>query len=66
MVSVDPHPASISPTINISIVFILAFLVDCGRIICDRQSKTILARFCGGGPGLCCHWQRNGNDGSLT
>jgi hypothetical protein len=31
--SIDPQPASISPTINISIVFICAFLVDCGRII---------------------------------
>src|SRR5262249_3549846 len=31
--SVDPQPASISPTINISIVFICAFLVDCGRTI---------------------------------
>jgi hypothetical protein len=26
--SIDPQPASISPTINISIVFICAFLVD--------------------------------------
>jgi hypothetical protein len=32
--SIDPHPASINPTINISIVFICAFLVDCGRILC--------------------------------
>jgi hypothetical protein len=31
--SIDPQPASISPTINISIVFICAFFVDCGRII---------------------------------
>jgi hypothetical protein len=31
--SIDPQPASISPTINVSIVFICAFLVDCGRII---------------------------------
>jgi hypothetical protein len=30
--SVDPQPASISPTVNISIVFICAVL-DCGRII---------------------------------
>ena len=30
--SIDPQPASINPTINISIVFICAFLVDCGRI----------------------------------
>src|SRR5206468_7424496 len=29
--SIDPQPASISPTIKISIVFICAFLVDCGR-----------------------------------
>jgi hypothetical protein len=32
--SIDPQPASISQTINISIVFICAFPVDCGRIIC--------------------------------
>ena len=31
--SIDPQPASISPTINISIVFICALPVDCGRII---------------------------------
>jgi hypothetical protein len=31
--SIDPQPASISPTINISIVFICAFLVDCRRTI---------------------------------
>jgi len=32
--SIDPQPASISPTINISIVFICASLVvDHGRII---------------------------------
>ena len=31
--SIDPQPASINPTINISIVFICAFLVDYGRII---------------------------------
>ena len=30
--SVDPQPASISPTVNISIVFICA-LLNCGRII---------------------------------
>jgi len=29
----DPQPASISPTINIGIVFIRPFLVDHGRII---------------------------------
>jgi hypothetical protein len=49
-VSIDPQPASISPTINISIVFICAFLVDCGRTIRIRQSKTILARSCEAGP----------------
>jgi hypothetical protein len=44
--SIDPQPASINPTINISIVFICAFLVDCGRIsLTIRQSKTILAAF---------------------
>jgi hypothetical protein len=44
--SIDPQPASISPTINISIVFICAFLIDCGRTIRHRRSKTILARSC--------------------
>jgi len=47
--SIDPQPASISPTINISIVFICAFLVDCGRTIRHRRSKTILARSLGAG-----------------
>lgn len=41
---IDPQPASISPTINISIVFICAFLFDCGRRIPHLPSKTILAR----------------------
>ena len=31
--SIDPQPVSISPTVNISIVFICTFFVDCGRII---------------------------------
>ena len=52
--SIDPQPASISPTINISIVFICAFLVDCGRTIRHRRSKTILARSPQAGRG---HWQ---------
>ena len=47
--SIDPQPASISPTINISIVFICAFLIDCGRTIRIRQSKAILARSLGAG-----------------
>jgi hypothetical protein len=38
--SIDPQPASISPTINISIVFICAFLVDCGGIICHPAIKN--------------------------
>src|SRR4029453_12669188 len=38
--SVDPQPASISPTINISIVFICAFPVDCGQIICHPAIKN--------------------------
>jgi hypothetical protein len=37
---IDPQPASISPTINISIVFICAFPVDCGRIICHPAIKN--------------------------
>jgi len=35
--SIDPQPASISPTINISIDFIS--LGDCGRIICHPAIK---------------------------
>src|SRR6266550_6969839 len=38
--SVDPQPASISPTINIIIVFIYAFLVDCGWIIRHSAIKN--------------------------
>jgi hypothetical protein len=38
--SIDPQPASISPTISISIVFICAFLVDCGRIIRRQAIKN--------------------------
>jgi len=38
--SIDPQPASISPTINISIVFICAFLVDCGRTIRQPPVKN--------------------------
>jgi hypothetical protein len=38
--SIDPQPASINPTINISIVFICAFLVDCGRITCHPAIKN--------------------------
>jgi hypothetical protein len=39
--SIDPQPASISPTINISIVFICAFPVDCGQIILSGNPKTM-------------------------
>jgi hypothetical protein len=42
--SIDPQPASISPTINISIVFICASLVDHGRIVCRPAIKNDLAR----------------------
>jgi hypothetical protein len=42
--SIDPQPASISATINIGIVFICAFLVDCGRIICHPAIKMIHKR----------------------
>jgi hypothetical protein len=38
--SIDPQPASIRPTINISIVFICTFFVDCGRIICHSAIKN--------------------------
>jgi hypothetical protein len=38
--SIDPQPASISPTINIRIIFICALLVDCGRIICHPAIKN--------------------------
>jgi hypothetical protein len=49
--SIDPQPASISPTINISIVFICAFFVDCGQIICcpaikNDSSASTLKRAC--------------------
>jgi len=37
---IDPQPASVSPTINISIVFICAFPVDHGRIICHPAIKN--------------------------
>ena len=37
---IDPQPESISPTINISIVFICAFLVDHGRIIYHPPIKN--------------------------
>ena len=42
--SIDPQPASISPTINISIVFICAFLVDCGRTIRHPPIKNVKCR----------------------
>jgi hypothetical protein len=38
--SIDPQPASISPTIKISIVFIFASLVDHGRIVCRPAIKN--------------------------
>jgi len=38
--SIDPQPASISPTINISIVFICAFVVDHGWIIYHSAIKN--------------------------
>jgi len=38
--SIDPQPASISPAINISIVFICAFPVDCGQIIGHPATKN--------------------------
>jgi hypothetical protein len=43
--SIDPQPASISPTINISIVFICTFFVDCGRIICRPAIKNAYSGF---------------------
>jgi hypothetical protein len=38
--SVDSQPASISPTINISIVFICPFPFDSGQIICHPAIKN--------------------------
>jgi hypothetical protein len=38
--SIDPQPASISPTINISIVFICASLIDHGQIMCRLAIKN--------------------------
>src|SRR5262249_34262386 len=40
--SIDPQPASISQTINISIVFICVFLVDYGRSICHSAIKNVI------------------------
>jgi hypothetical protein len=39
--SIDPQPASISPTTNISVVFICASLVDHSRIICHSAIKSV-------------------------
>src|SRR5436309_14373694 len=52
--SIDPQPASINPTINISIVFICAFLVDCGRIIrhSGNQKRVLSDPAQRGGPML--------------
>jgi hypothetical protein len=44
--SIDPQPASINPTINISIVFICAFLVDCGQIIRHSAIKNDSGAIC--------------------
>jgi hypothetical protein len=38
--SVDPQPASISPTINVSIVFICTFPFGCSQIICHPAIKN--------------------------
>jgi hypothetical protein len=49
--SIDPQPASINPTINISIVFICAFLVDCGRIVRHPAIKNDSGAILRAGPG---------------
>src|SRR5215472_19008080 len=49
--SIDPQAASISPTINISIVFICAFLVDCGRIISLSAIRNDPGAILGAGKG---------------
>ena len=47
--SIDPQPASISPTININIIFICAFLVHCRRTARHPSIKSdkicVLERF---------------------
>jgi len=48
--SIDPQPASINPAMNISIVFICAFLVDCGRIICHPAIKNDSGAILSSGP----------------
>ena len=50
--SIDPQLASISSTINISIVFICASLVDHGRIICSPAIKNDSGAILSAGRGL--------------
>jgi hypothetical protein len=47
--SIDPQPASISPTINISIVFICTFPVDHGQIVCCPAIKNDSSAILGSG-----------------
>jgi len=59
--SIDPQPASISPTINISIVFICTFFVDCGQIIRHSAIKNDSGAILCGGKGrqnLATKWRR--------
>jgi hypothetical protein len=49
--SVDSQPASISPTINISIIFICLFLVDHGRIVSHPAIKNDVRAILSAGPG---------------
>jgi hypothetical protein len=54
--SIDPQPASISPTINISIVFICLSLVDHGWITCRSAIKND-----SGALREPAEWQRSGD-----
>jgi hypothetical protein len=53
-VFIDPQPASISPTINISIVFICPLLVDHGRIVRHPAIKNASVGFASNSRGGFC------------
>ena len=54
--SIDPQPASMSPTVNISIVFILCYSFDCGRIVHHPAIKNDSSAI-----SQPTEWQRIGN-----
>jgi hypothetical protein len=59
--SIDPQPASINPTTNISIVFICAFVVDCDRIIPHSAIKNDSGAILRNGPGWWIKWIKRGD-----